>query len=381
MSPTSPSTRPGDEGGPSLGARLDAPEAPAGRGDGVLRRYGHLLPVTDATPLITLGEGDTPLIRSVRLERDVGCGALYFKLESCNPSGSFKDRGMVVAVAKAMEQGDRAVLCASTGNTSSSAAAYAAHCGLRAFVVVPHGRIAGGKLAQTIAHGARIIAIDGSFDDALRLAREITDRHPIALVNSVNPHRIEGQKTAAFEIVDVLGDAPDELCLPVGNAGNITAYWRGFVEYYQREVAGGKPRVWGFQAAGAAPLVLGHPVAEPETVASAIRIGNPASWQTAIAARDDSGGDIQAVTDDEILAAYRRLAQEEGIFCEPASAAGVAGLLKITQGGVDLSGKTVVCIITGTGLKDPERAMAEFAPELNPLPPDLATIEREMGWA
>jgi threonine synthase len=361
-------------------ARGGSPEAPTGRGEGVLRQYRHLLPVTDATPPVTLGEGDTPLVRSVRLEGDVGCGALYFKLESCNPSGSFKDRGMVVAVAKAMEEGDRAVLCASTGNTSSSAAAYAAHCGLEAFVVVPHGRIAGGKLAQTIAHGARIIAIDGNFDDALRLAREITDRHPIALVNSVNPHRIEGQKTAAFELVDVLGDAPDELCLPVGNAGNITAYWRGFVEYYRREEAGGKPRVWGFQAEGAAPLVLGEPVAEPQTVASAIRIGNPASWQTAIAARDESGGDIRSVTDHEILAAYRRLAQEEGIFCEPASAAGVAGLLKITQGGVDLSGKTVVCIITGTGLKDPERAMEEFAPELNPLPPDLATVEREMGW-
>jgi threonine synthase len=288
---------------------------------------------------------------------------------------------MVVAVAKAMERGDGAVLCASTGNTSSSAAAYAAHCGLQAFVVVPHGRIAGGKLAQTIAHGARIIAIDGNFDDALRLAREITNRHPFALVNSVNPDRIEGQKTAAFEIVDALGDAPDELCLPVGNAGNITAYWRGFVEYYQREEASHKPRVWGFQAAGAAPLVLGRPVADPQTVASAIRIGNPASWRTAIAARDDSGGDIQSVTDEEILAAYRRLAQEEGIFCEPASAAGVAGLLKITKGGVDLSGKTIVCIITGSGLKDPERAMAEFAPELHPLPPDLPTIEREMGWA
>ncbi len=381
MSQTSPSGRSAEESLPSQAHPGSPWEGLTGRGDGVLRRYRHLLPLTDATPLFTLGEGDTPLVRSVRLEGDVGCAALYFKLESCNPSGSFKDRGMVVAVAKAVEQGDNAVLCASTGNTSSSAAAYAAHCGLQAYVVVPHGRIAEGKLAQTIAHGARIIAIDGNFDDALRLAREITDRHPIALVNSVNPHRIEGQKTAAFEIVDVLGDAPDELCLPVGNAGNITAYWRGFVEYYQREQSGRKPRVWGFQAAGAAPLVLGEPVAEPQTVASAIRIGNPASWRTAIAARDESEGDIQSVTDEEILAAYRRLAQEEGIFCEPASAAGVAGLLKITSGGVDLSGKTVVCIITGTGLKDPERAMAEFAPELHPLSPDLATIEREMGWA
>jgi len=372
MSPTSSGSKPGGE------QRLSV-TAPSGRGEGVLRRYRQLLPITDATPLITLGEGETPLIRSVRLEAEAGCEALYFKLESCNPSGSFKDRGMVVAVAKAVERGDRAVLCASTGNTSASAAAYAAHCGLQAYVIVPHGRIAEGKLAQTVAHGARIIAVDGSFDDALRLAREVTQRHPIALVNSVNPHRIEGQKTAAFEIVDVLGDAPDVLCLPVGNAGNITAYWRGFVEYYQREVASRKPRMWGFQAAGAAPLVLGHPVAEPETVASAIRIGNPASWQGAIAARDESGGDIGAVSDEEILEAYRRLAQEEGIFCEPASAAGVAGLLKQAREGAGLAGRTVVCIITGSGLKDPERAMAEFAPELRPVPPDLPSVEREMG--
>jgi len=329
--------------------------------------------------MITLGEGDTPLIRSVSLEREAGCAALYFKLESCNPSGSFKDRGMVVAVAKAVEQSARAVLCASTGNTSASAAAYAAHCALEAFVIVPHGRIAEGKLAQTVAHGARIISIEGSFDDALRLARELTERHPIALVNSVNPNRIEGQKTAAFEIVDALGEAPDELCLPVGNAGNITAYWRGFVEYYQREEAARKPRLWGFQAAGAAPIVLGQPVPEPQTVASAIRIGNPASWQGAVSARDESGGDIRSVTDEEILDAYRRMAQEEGVFCEPASAAGVAGLLKLVRGGVDLAGKTVVCIITGSGLKDPERAMAEFAPELRPVPPDLAAVERAMG--
>src|SRR3990172_1709008 len=239
----------------SGGARMNTRP---GRGLGVLRRYRHLLPLTDATPLITLGEGDTPLVRSVRLEAEAGCAELYFKLESCNPSGSFKDRGMVVAVAKAVERGDRAILCASTGNTSSSAAAYAAHCGLQAFVIVPHGRIAAGKLAQTVAHGARIIAVEGSFDQALRLAREVADKHPIALVNSVNPHRIEGQKTAAFEIADALGDAPDELCLPVGNAGNITAYWGGFREYYQREQSSKKPRVWGFQAAGAAPLVEGH---------------------------------------------------------------------------------------------------------------------------
>jgi threonine synthase len=360
--------------------RPSSPDAaPPGRGAGVLRRYRQLLPVTDKTPLITLGEGDTPLVRSVAIEKDVGCDALYFKLEMCNPSGSFKDRGMVVAVAKAVERGHKAVLCASTGNTSASAAAYAAHCGLQAFVIVPHGRIAAGKLAQTVAHGARIIAIEGNFDDALRIARQITDKHPIALVNSVNPERIEGQKTAAFEIVDTLGDAPDELCLPVGNAGNITAYWRGFVEYYRRENSTGKPRIWGFQAAGAAPLVAGHPIDEPQTIASAIRIGNPASWQGAIAARDESGGAIDAVTDEEILSAYRRLAQEEGIFCEPASAASVAGLLKLSRDDVDLSGKTVVCIITGSGLKDPERAMAEFSTELQSVAPELGAVEHEMG--
>ncbi len=371
MPPASPTSRPDQQ-------------APAGmvggRGLGVLRRYRDFLPVTGSTPLFTLGEGDTPLVRSVRIEQDVGCEALYFKLESCNPSGSFKDRGMVVAVAKAVERGERAVLCASTGNTSASAAAYAAHCGLQAYVLVPHGRIAAGKLAQTVAHGAEIIAVEGNFDDALRLAREIAERQPIALVNSVNPHRLEGQKTAAFEIVDALGDAPDLLCLPVGNAGNITAYWRGFVEYYQREISTIKPRMWGFQAEGAAPIVRGHPVDDPETVASAIRIGNPASWQGALEARDESRGAIRVVTDEEILSAYRRLAQEEGIFCEPASAACVAGLLRYAHDGEHLAGKTVVCVITGTGLKDPERAMAEFVSELRPLPADLATVEHSMGW-
>ena len=370
MSQTSPASK-----------RPDLPAVNPGRGGlGVLHRFAEVLPVTDATPDITLGEGDTPLVRSVRLEKETGCQALYFKLESCNPSGSFKDRGMVVAVAKAVERGVRAVLCASTGNTSASAAAYASRCGLEAYVIVPHGRVAEGKLAQAVAHGAHIIAIEGGFDDALRLARQVTERHPIELVNSVNPHRIEGQKTAAYEIVDALEDAPDALCLPVGNAGNITAYWRGFVECYQRELATKKPLMWGFQAAGAAPIVSGEPVADPQTVATAIRIGNPASWQRAIEARDESGGDIQSVTDEQILNAYRRLAQEEGIFCEPASAAGVAGLLQ-QAATVDLSGKTVVCVITGSGLKDPERALAEFALELNSVPPELATVEREMGLA
>lgn len=350
------------------------------RGDGVLRRYRDLLPLTDATPLITIGEGDTPLVRSRALEAEAGCAELWFKLESCNPTGSFKDRGMVVAVAKAMEEGARAVLCASTGNTSASAAAFAAHCGLESYVVVPRGRIAQGKLAQAVMHGARILAVDGGFDDALRLAREIVARHPIALVNSVNPHRIEGQKTAAFEICDVLGDAPDALAIPVGNAGNITAYWRGFVEYHRLERASQRPRMLGFQAAGAAPLVLGHPVAHPETVATAIRIGNPASWKGAVAARDESEGGIFAVTDDEILDAYRRLAREEGVFCEPASAACVAGVLKLAREGQDLRGQRVVCVITGSGLKDPDTAMSQpFS--IHEVPARLDAVEREMGWA
>ena len=346
---------------------------------GVLQRYRQHLPLTEATPLLNLGEGDTPLVRSRHLEAEAGCEALYFKLESCNPTGSFKDRGMVVAVAKALEAGMQAVMCASTGNTSASAAAYAAHCGLDAYVVVPHGRIAQGKLAQAVAHGARIIAIDGSFDQALTLARTITEEHAFALVNSVNPFRIEGQKTAAFEIVDVLGEAPDYLFIPVGNAGNITAYWKGFVEYQQCGKATRRPRMMGFQAAGAAPIVAGRPVEDPQTVASAIRIGNPAGWKGAETARDASGGTVDAVTDDEILEAYRRLAQEEGIFGEPASAASVAGLLKLAAGGLDLRGRTVVCIITGSGLKDPDTAMAT-PPDLHHLPADLAAIQEAMDW-
>ena len=346
---------------------------------GVLRRYREYLPVTDATPLISLGEGSTPLVRSRRIAVRAGVGALYYKLEMCNPTGSFKDRGMVVAVAKAMEAGARALMCASTGNTSASAAAYAALTGLDVYVVVPNGKIAAGKLAQTVMYGAQILAVDGNFDDALRLAREATARHPMALVNSVNPDRIAGQKTAAFEVVDDLGDAPDLLCIPVGNAGNITAYWRGFTEYAERGRCTRHPRMMGFQAAGAAPLVGGAPVVDPQTVASAIRIGNPASWQGAVAARDESGGAIQAVTDDEILEAYRLLAAEDGIFCEPASAASVAGLLKLARGGIDLRDATVVCVITGSGLKDPDTAMTT-TPRIIELPPDLTAIERALRW-
>jgi threonine synthase len=311
----------------------------------------------------------------------IGCRELYFKLEMCNPTGSFKDRGMVVATAKAIEAGSAKVLCASTGNTSASAAAYAAHCGLEAFVLVPHGRIAQGKLAQAVAHGARVLAVHGNFDQALQVAREISENHPVALVNSVNPNRIEGQKTAAFEIVDALGDAPDLLFIPVGNAGNVTAYWRGFVEAYQSEDATRKPRMMGWQAAGAAPIVLGHPVEDPQTVASAIRIGNPASWRFAEAARDESGGAIGSVTDEEILEAYRLLAQEEGIFCEPASAASLAGLLKHSTLSTQRSGleeQIVVCIITGHGLKDPDTALTIEA-DTTEVDADLAAVEAAMG--
>jgi threonine synthase len=327
--------------------------------------------------MVTLGEGDTPLVRSRRLRERAGCGELYFKLEMCNPTGSFKDRGMVVAVAKALESECKALVCASTGNTSASAAAYAAHCGLDSYVLVPHGNVAQGKLAQAVAHGARVLDVRGNFDEALTLARAISERHPVALVNSVNPHRLEGQKTAAFEIVDALGDAPEMLFIPVGNAGNISAYWRGFVEYYQAELATKKPRMMGWQAEGAAPIVLGHPVLAPQTVASAIRIGNPASWNLAVASRDDSGGAIGMVTDDEIIDAYQLLAQEEGIFAEPASAACVAGLIKYAKDH-DLGQQTIVCIITGHGLKDPETALA-ISSEMRAVEPSVEAIEEAMG--
>ncbi|TMB67815.1 MAG: threonine synthase [Chloroflexi bacterium] len=350
---------------------------------GVLHRYGDRIPdVGPNTPLISLGEGDTPLVRSRRLHDQVGCRELYFKLEMCNPTGSFKDRGMVVAVAKALESESKALLCASTGNTSASAAAYAARCGLDAYVLVPHGNIARGKLAQAVAHGARILDVRGNFDDALRLARLISEQHPVALVNSVNPDRLEGQKTAAFEIVDTLGDAPDLLFIPVGNAGNITAYWRGFVEYYRAEIATKKPRMMGWQAEGAAPIVIGKPVDNPQSVASAIRIGNPASWRLAEAARDESGGEINAVSDDEIIEAYRLLAREEGIFCEPASAACVAGLLKYARnpgtGHSSLSTQIIVCVITGHGLKDPETALG-IDSEVREVEPNIEAVVEAMG--
>jgi threonine synthase len=328
--------------------------------------------------MIDLGEGSTPLVRSTRIGPSLGIPELYFKLESCNPTGSFKDRGMVLAVAKAMEEGARAVLCASTGNTSASAAAYAAHCGLDAFVFLPKGRTAIGKLTQSIAYGAQVVAIDGTFDDALRLAREYCARHPISLVNSVNAYRIQGQKTASFEIVDDLGDSPDRLLIPVGNAGNITAYWAGFKEYNEQALTTRLPKMMGFEAAGAAPIVRNEIVEDPQTIASAIRIGNPASWRFATAARDESGGAIDSVTDDEIITAYRRMATEEGIFCEPASAASVAGLIKVAER-TDMRNETCVCIITGMGLKDPDTAAKAFPFHEISVPADLRAIEDAMG--
>jgi threonine synthase len=346
---------------------------------GVLQRYKKYLPITRKTPLFTIGEGDTPLVRCDKLAERYGCGELYFKLEGCHPTGSFKDRGMVVAIAKAVEAGSQAVICASTGNTSASAAAYAAFCGLQCIIVIPGGKIALGKLAQAIVHGARIIAVDGNFDKALEIVRALTEKHPVTLVNSLNPNRIEGQKTAAFEIVDVLGDAPDYLFLPVGNAGNITAYWKGFKEYYEVGKAARKPRMYGCQAEGAAPIVRGHSIEKPETVATAIRIGNPASWQRAVAARDESGGIIDMVSDDEILVAQRIMASEAGVFGEPASAAPLAGLIKLAGQGRQFPGKTIVCVVTGSGLKDTEAALKK-TPQIIELPADIKAVEKALGW-
>ena len=325
---------------------------------GLIERYRPYLPVSEATEPVTLLEGATPLIPVPRFARAHGIAAeVYVKYEGLNPTGSFKDRGMTVAVTKAREAGSTVVMCASTGNTSASAAAYAARAGMRAIVLIPEGNIALGKLSQALMHGAQVVAVKGNFDDALRLVRELTAKYPITLVNSVNPHRIEGQKTAAFEIVDELGDAPDYVFIPVGNAGNITAYWKGFKEYRARGLAHKLPRMMGYQAAGAAPIVLGKPVENPETLATAIRIGNPASWQGAVAARDESGGAIDAVTDEEIVAAYQSLAATEGIFCEPASAASLAGLVKANAAGLLGEGERAVCVLTGHGLKDPDRAV------------------------
>lgn len=350
-------------------------------GEGVLQRYRDLLPINEETPIFSMGEGDTPLVQSRQLGPQLGCSDLYFKLEGCNPTGSFKDRGMVVAMAKALEENCVGVMCASTGNTSASAAAYAAYCNLAAWVLIPKGEVALGKLAQAMAYGARILLVDGNFDAALALVREYTKTTSITLVNSVNPNRLEGQKTAAFEISDSLGDAPDYLFIPVGNAGNITAYWRGFVEYHQLGRNDHLPRMMGFQADGAAPIVRGEPVPNPQTIASAIRIGNPASWKLAERARDQSDGVIDAVTDDEILEAYRLLSSREGIFGEPASAASVAGLIKLHRQGLDLTGKRVVCIITGSGLKDPDMAVSSAQANAVEIKPNLEAIEAAIADA
>lgn len=344
---------------------------------GLIEEYRDRLPVSAATPVVTLYEGGTPLVYACTISEMTGC-EVWLKYDGTNPTGSFKDRGMTMAISKAAEDGAKAVICASTGNTSASASAYAAKAGMRCAVLIPSGKIAMGKLAQAVAHGAVILQVDGNFDDCLDLARDLSANYPVALVNSVNPVRIEGQKTAAFEIVDALGFAPDIHCLPVGNAGNITAYWKGYSEYAKDGLASSRPRMWGFQAAGAAPLVTGVRVDAPETIATAIRIGNPASWDYAIAARDESDGMFGAVTDEEILDAYRLLAASEGIFCEPSSAASVAGLLKQHAAGALDPGQRVVCTLTGHGLKDTQWALAG-ADEPVIVPVDAAAAARELG--
>ena len=346
---------------------------------GLIETYRDFLPVSEATPVVTLLEGNTPLIPVPTIAAQIGRGVkVYVKYDGLNPTGSFKDRGMTMAISKAKEAGAKAVICASTGNTSAAAAAYARRAGMRAFVVIPDGYVALGKLAQALLYGAEVIAIDGNFDDALNIVRSLSENYPVTLVNSVNPYRLEGQKTAAFEVVDVLGDAPDWLCIPVGNAGNISAYWMGFNEYYQAGKSTRLPKMMGFQAAGAAPFLTGEPVAHPETIATAIRIGNPANWHKAIAAKEASQGEFNSVTDAEILAAYRQLGTE-GVFCEPASAASVAGLLKVKERVP--ANATVVCVLTGNGLKDPDTAIAHSQNEIKSgIKVDLEAVAQVMGF-
>lgn len=347
---------------------------------GLIEAYRDRLAVGDDWTPVTLLEGGTPLIHAEHLSRVTGC-EVYLKVEGLNPTGSFKDRGMTMAVTDAVARGQRAVLCASTGNTSASAAAYAAKAGITCAVLIPAGKIAMGKLAQSVIYGAKIIQVDGNFDDCLELARKATSEFPeIALVNSVNPARIEGQKTAAFEVCDVLGRAPDVHALPVGNAGNITAYWRGYCEYHADGVTASRPRMLGVQAAGAAPLVKGEPVKNPETIATAIRIGAPASWDGAVAARAESGGQFRAATDEKLLEAYKLLASREGVFVEPASAASVAGLLAAREDGWLDAGLTVVCTVTGNGLKDPDTAL-HGVPEVEAIPVDPVSVARSLGLA
>jgi threonine synthase len=343
---------------------------------GVIEEYREYLPVSDRTPVVTMREGGTPLVRSTALSETSGC-EVYLKYEGANPTGSFKDRGMTVAISKALEEGSKAVVCASTGNTSASAAAYAARAALTCAVLVPRGKVALGKMAQTLVHGARVLEVEGNFDAALEVARSLADRYPVTLVNSVNPHRLQGQKTGAFEVCDALGRGPDYHLIPVGNAGNISSYWMGYAEYAGAGIIDRPPVMFGFEAAGAAPIVLGKPVSAPATIATAIRIGNPASWELAEKAAAESSGEILAVTDREILAAYRRVARE-GLFAEMASAASVAGLLKLTEEGRLDRGATVVCVLTGHGLKEPDWAIAGAgAPPI--LPPDADAVAAELG--
>jgi threonine synthase len=342
---------------------------------GVIESYRDFLPVTEKTPIITLNEGNTPLIKARKLDSLAGA-KVYFKFEGLNPTGSFKDRGMVMAVAKAIEEGSRTVICASTGNTSASAAAYAARAGLRCVVLIPEGKIAAGKLAQALIYGAKVVAVDGNFDQALQIVRDITDRHPITLVNSVNPYRIEGQKTAAFEVCDRLRQAPDYLAIPVGNAGNITAYWKGFCEYAGCGKVNSKPKMIGFEAEGAAAIVKGRAIEKPETIATAIRIGNPASWRGAVDAATNSGGLIDFVTDEEILHAYKLLAGMEGLFVEPASAASVAGVLKLAAGNFFQPDNKIVCVLTGHGLKDPDTAINSISNQPLQVPAEINAVEK-----
>ena len=346
---------------------------------GLINEYRDFLPEIEDSAITTLLEGNTPLIEATNLKAVFGNIRLLFKYEGLNPTGSFKDRGMTMAVSKAREEGARAVMCASTGNTSAAAAAYAAKAGMKAYVIVPEGGIALGKLSQAMMHGAMVIQIAGNFDNALDLVKEITEKYPVKMVNSINPYRIEGQKTAAFEICEHLGYAPTYHFLPVGNAGNITAYWKGYREYHKEGIISNLPKMMGFQAAGSAPIVLGHPIENPQTIATAIKIGNPASWDGALRARDESGGIIDAVTDDEIIEAYKLLASNEGIFCEPASAASLAGVLKMKNEGVLNDGDTVVCTLTGHGLKDPDRAIASSQQPIK-VAADIKKIIEVMGF-
>jgi len=367
----------------------------------LIERYRNYMPMTDRTPIVSLGEGFTPLVSAKKLAKHLGIPTVdvRLKLEGLNPTGSFKDRGMTMAISKAVEEGSKAVICASTGNTSASAAAFAAKAGLACYVLLPAGKVALGKLAQAILYGSKVIQIDGNFDQALDLVRQVGEKFPVTIVNSINPYRIEGQKTGAFEIIETLGEAPDYLCIPVGNAGNITAYYRGFSQWQRTTTSSTQmgyrgsataeieitnlmpkvPKMCGFQAAGAAPMVLGHPVENPETLATAIRIGNPASWKDAQAAVDKSHGLIDMVTDEEILEAYNLVARLEGVFCEPASAASVAGLKKLAKTGEIPDDATIVCILTGNGLKDPDNALKQSEVKLEPIVPDLDKLVTAMG--